>query len=72
VPRQVCDNSQTKKLVPSCVQINRKTCKYYPTEKCEDVPKDYCYKVPKKISKQKCYAKGYEGDNDEASATYES
>ena len=69
VPRQVCDNAQIKKLVPSCVPITRKSCTYNPIEKCEDVPKDYCYKIPKKIAKQKCYDAGYQA---EAEDSYES
>jgi len=64
VPRQVCANSETKRIVPNCVAIFRKNCVYTPSEpKCEEIPKEYCYKVPKKVAKQKCYGPGYNSDD---------
>jgi len=54
VPRKVCENSDNKSLVPSCVSSMRKECTHTPTESCDDIPKQHCFKVGKKVRKEKC------------------
>merc|ERR1712018_798197 len=53
VPRKVCENTDNKSLVPSCVPSMRKECSHTPTESCEDIPKKHCFKVGK-VRKEKC------------------
>ncbi|TRY74597.1 hypothetical protein TCAL_00597 [Tigriopus californicus] len=54
VPRSICENTDVKKLVPSCVKTTRKSCNYKPVQKCESIPRKYCYKIYKKVRKDKC------------------
>merc|ERR1712224_496535 len=54
VPRKVCENADSKSLVPSCVPSVRKECTYHPVESCDEVPKKHCYKVGKQVKNEKC------------------
>lgn len=54
VPRRVCENADSKTLVPSCVASTRKQCSQSPMESCEDIPKKHCYQVGRQVKKEKC------------------
>jgi len=44
IPRQICDQVETKRLVPRCSTEQRLECKYEPQMKCTTEIKQFCYK----------------------------
>merc|ERR1711910_72709 len=45
VPREVCDQCETKTLQPACLREERVTCGYQPVTECKVEAKNYCYKA---------------------------
>jgi len=52
--KRICENTDLKKLVPSCTPSTRPECYITPSETCEDIPKRYCAKVPITVRHEKC------------------
>merc|ERR1712193_16825 len=45
VPREICDQCETKTLAPACLLEARMNCKYSPVTNCKTEDKNYCYKA---------------------------
>jgi hypothetical protein len=45
VPREICDQCETKTLEAACVPEARMHCKYSPVTQCKKENKNYCYKA---------------------------
>merc|ERR1739838_363180 len=45
VPREICDQCETKTLEPACQLEERMQCKYTPATNCTKENKKYCYKA---------------------------
>ena len=58
VPREVCESTEVKKLVPSCVDIDRLRCSYSPQVECREEPKQFCHKVEQVMVEEICETKG--------------
>merc|ERR1711913_126139 len=44
IPREICDQCETKTLEPACQMEERMQCKYTPATNCKKENKNYCYK----------------------------
>ena len=45
IPREICDQCETKTLEPACQMEERMQCKYTPATNCKKENKNYCYKA---------------------------
>ena len=45
VPREICDQCETKTLETACLPEARMNCKYSPVTQCKKENKNYCYKA---------------------------
>merc|ERR1712149_66487 len=54
VPREICDQCETKTLAPACLREERLTCKYTPKTECKVEAKQYCYKAEVTEMKEVC------------------
>merc|ERR1719244_1615990 len=54
VKRQVCDDSEKKRLRPECNKVQRTECNYKPVEKCVDEKKQYCFKQEAMLHEKVC------------------
>merc|ERR1711913_57984 len=54
VPREICDQCETKTLEPACLREERLTCKYTPRTECKVEAKQYCYKAEVTEMKEVC------------------
>jgi len=58
VKRQVCDDSEKKKLRPVCDKIQKNVCSYRPQEKCEEEHKKYCFQSEMLLKEKVCVPNG--------------
>jgi len=54
VKRQVCDDSEKKRLRSDCNKVQRTECNYKPVEKCVDEKKQYCFKQEAMLHEKVC------------------
>jgi len=54
IPREICDQCETKTLEPACMREERMSCKYTPATNCKTENKQYCYKAEVTAMVQVC------------------